>query len=62
MTQEKQLTRVELKAPYLIFLGAEPDKKHAKTGADPTDFSTRDEPSYEYKELECIHLLRRDTP
>lgn len=32
MTKEKTLTRVELKAPYLIFLGAEPKKKHAKTG------------------------------
>jgi len=33
MTNEEQLTRVELKAPYLIFLGTEPEKKHAKTGA-----------------------------
>lgn len=33
MTNDEQLTRVELKAPYLIFLGAEPEKKHAKTGA-----------------------------
>lgn len=33
MTQETQLTRIKLKSPYLIFLGAEPEKKHAKTGA-----------------------------
>jgi uncharacterized NAD-dependent epimerase/dehydratase family protein len=33
MTNEEQLTRLELKAPYLIFLGTEPEKKHAKTGA-----------------------------
>ena len=32
MTQEQQATRVELKAPYLIFLGDEPEQTHAKTG------------------------------
>lgn len=32
MTNEAQATRVELKAPYLIFLGDEPQQTHAKTG------------------------------
>jgi uncharacterized NAD-dependent epimerase/dehydratase family protein len=32
MTNEAQATRVELKAPYLIFLGDEPLQTHAKTG------------------------------
>jgi len=33
MTNDEPLTRVELRAPYLIFLGTEPEQKHAKTGA-----------------------------
>jgi uncharacterized NAD-dependent epimerase/dehydratase family protein len=32
MTSDGQATRVELKAPYLIFLGDEPEQTHAKTG------------------------------
>ena len=30
MTNEEQLTRLELKAPYLIFLGTEPEKNMPK--------------------------------
>jgi uncharacterized NAD-dependent epimerase/dehydratase family protein len=32
MTNEGRATRIELKAPYLIFLGDEPLRTHAKTG------------------------------
>lgn len=32
MTNDGQATRVQLKAPYLIFLGDEPEQTHAKTG------------------------------
>lgn len=32
MTSDRRATRVELKSPYLIFLGDEPEQTHAKTG------------------------------